>query len=80
MAKKSFDILSFPDLENKFNHIFLFISTQATNATNIAIEVEAFDDWKEVEYVDDEVKEEMKEMGAGDVTYNENSWLVVCVK
>lgn len=80
MARKSFDIPNFDKEIENYKYVYVFISTDFTNAQSRAIEVEAFDDVSEIVGMDEDEIARLMEMSAGNTDFNDTYWTIVCVK
>ena len=81
MAKTTLKINGLNKSVAGHKYAFAGISTTDTNASEIAVDVVAFDDFSEVagEFEEDEI-EEMKKMVPSEVFFNENGWLFIKIK
>ena len=66
-----------------YKYAYAHISTDFTNATELAIGVDAFNDFDDLRTeraMDDDEINELKEMGVGQSIFNDNYWTIVRMK
>ena len=67
----------------KYNYAYAFIATEITNATNLTLGVDLFNDFDELATergMDEDEIEEIKDMACGQSIYNDNYWTIVRIK
>ena len=66
-----------------YKYAFAYISTDFTNATELAVEVDAFNDFAELyteRSMDEDIVNELKEMAVGTSIFTDCYWTIVRIK
>ena len=67
----------------EYNYAYAFIATEMTNATDLTLGVDLFNDFDELATergMDEDEIEEIKDMACGQSIYNDNYWTIVRIK